>query len=147
MYCSLLCRLGVYRLVMSHTFLYKKLDEYGKNHNEKILKKVICEGERLLALEKTDVNFDDHPLAAPDTGRKIVFDNFDFKQQVRIMYRLLKWHSKQSKAFNSSDCGFNSLNSQYIHVNTLSNVLAFLQVAPVSPKGKDLWLGWDKCSV
>ena len=69
---SMLCRHGVYRLVVSHTFLYKKLDEYGKNHNEKILKKVICEGERLQVLEKTDINSDDHPLAAPDTGRQIV---------------------------------------------------------------------------
>ena len=116
---SMLCRLGVYRLVVSHTFLYKK------NHNEKMLQKVICEGERLQVIEKTDINSDDHHLAAPDTGRKIVFDNFDFKQQVHIMYRLPKWHSKQSKAFNFSDCGFNSLNSQYIHVNTLLNVLGF----------------------
>ncbi len=76
----MLCRLGVYRLVVSHTFLYKKLDEYGKNHNKKILEKVICEGKRLQALEETEVNFD--VCAAADTGRKIVFDNFDFKQQV-----------------------------------------------------------------
>lgn len=81
----MLCRLGVYRLVVTHTFLYKKLDEYGKNHNEKILEKVICEGKRLQALEKTEINFDDHVCAAADSGRKIVFDNFDFKQQVHHM--------------------------------------------------------------
>ena len=53
---SMLCRLGVYRLVVSHTFLYKKLDEYGKEHNGKILEKVIGEGKRLQAIEKGKVN-------------------------------------------------------------------------------------------
>ena len=84
----MLCRLGVYRLVVSHTFLYKKLDEYGKNHNKKILDKVICEGRRLQALEKAEVNSDDVCDAA-DTGRKIVFDNFDFKQQVHSLYQII----------------------------------------------------------
>ena len=93
----MLCRLGVYRLVVSHTFLYKKLDEYGKDHNGKILEKVLCEGKRLQAIEKGKVNFDDHVCNAADTGRKIVFDNFDFKQQVHSFYRLLKWQSGQSK--------------------------------------------------
>jgi hypothetical protein len=91
----MLCRLGVYRLVVSHTFLYKKLDEYGKNHNEKILEKVICEGKRLQALEETEVNFD--VCAAADTGRKIVFDNFDFKQQVDSLYRVIQLHNHRSK--------------------------------------------------
>ena len=34
---STLSRLGVYRVTVSHTFLYKKLDEYGHNHNAAIL--------------------------------------------------------------------------------------------------------------
>ena len=34
---------------MSHTFLYKKLDEYGANHNKKIVEKIAAEEKRLKA--------------------------------------------------------------------------------------------------
>ncbi len=41
-----LCRLRVYRLAVSHTFLYKKLDEFGEKHNANILEKVVLRKER-----------------------------------------------------------------------------------------------------
>ena len=70
------------RLVVSHTFLYKKLDEYGKDHNEVILKNIKAEGERL---GKENVASNNVSSNASDKGRKIVFDNFDFKQNVHHM--------------------------------------------------------------
>ena len=84
-------------MVVSHTFLYKKLNEYGEKHNEKILKKVAIEGKRWEAgiLHKEDeiVEGDNGSgimcaftkTTEPDNGRKIVFDNFDFKQNVHHM--------------------------------------------------------------
>jgi hypothetical protein len=83
----------VYRLAVSHTFLYKKLDEFGEKHNANILEKVAAEGKRM---EAEIAQQNKEPVAAsenvkivetpePDAGRKIVFDNFDFKQNVHHM--------------------------------------------------------------
>ena len=80
----------MYRLAVSHTFLYKKLDEFGEKHNANILEKVAAEGNRM---EAEIAQQNKEPVAAsenvkivetpePDAGRKIVFDNFDFKQNV-----------------------------------------------------------------
>ena len=47
-------RLGNLRLAVSHTFLYKKMDEYGDNHLEKITSSVKEESDRL-AKAKSDI--------------------------------------------------------------------------------------------
>jgi hypothetical protein len=90
------------KLVFSHTFLYKKLDEFGHNHNSKILEKVKNESARLLTLwddvhgDQPGTGQDDLVVDATprtrqtttyeaDHGRKIVFDNFDFHQKVHHM--------------------------------------------------------------
>ena len=73
---------------MSHTYLYKKLDEHGKNHDQDTLTQVAKEGERMKEMK---LRKDGNPSAVPatcqarDKGRKIVFDNFDFKQLVDHM--------------------------------------------------------------
>ena len=51
---SSLVRLGNLRLAVSHTFLYKKMDEYGDNHLEKITSSVKEESDRL-AKAKSDI--------------------------------------------------------------------------------------------
>ena len=86
-----MCRLRVLRLVVSHTFLYKKLDEFGHYHNAKIMEKVKNESATLLSMWNNDYAINDHAdeVAAivshqADQGRKIVFDNFDFNQKVNI---------------------------------------------------------------
>jgi hypothetical protein len=96
--------------MVSHTFLYKKLDEFGYNHNGEIMEKVKNESARLLTIWNTDElndgantesdgdddtarNTDDTPPSADidkqsyekDNGRKIVFDNFDMHQRVHHM--------------------------------------------------------------
>ena len=71
-----MCRLRVIRLVVSHTFLYKKLDQFGHDHNAKIMEKVRNESARLLSIWSED---------ASDQGLKLVFDNFDFNQKVHHM--------------------------------------------------------------
>ena len=87
-----MCRLRVLRLVVSHTFLYKKLDEFGHYHNAKIMEKVKNESATLLSMWNNDYAINDHAdeVAAivshqADQGRKIVFDNFDFNQKVHHM--------------------------------------------------------------
>lgn len=76
----------VLRLVVSHTYLYKKLDQYGQNHNAKILDKVQAESARMLQLwEKENTVITGQSITPADSGRKIVFDNFDFIQKVHHM--------------------------------------------------------------
>lgn len=71
---------------MSHTYLYKKLSEYGENHDHEILTKVAKEGERMKELSvHTDGNAAPTTCLPQDQGRKIVFDNLDFKQLVHHM--------------------------------------------------------------
>ena len=43
-------RLSVLKLVVSHTFLYKKLDAFGHHHNGKIVEMVKNESTRLLTV-------------------------------------------------------------------------------------------------
>ena len=43
---AILCRLRVLRLVVFHIFLYKKLDQFGHDHNAKIMEKVRNESAR-----------------------------------------------------------------------------------------------------
>jgi hypothetical protein len=52
------------KLVVSHTFLYKKLDEFGHQHNGKILEMVKNESARLLTL--WDGVHDDQPGTSQD---------------------------------------------------------------------------------
>lgn len=104
-----LCRLDSLRVTTSHSYYYKKLDEFGKNFNAPILERVKKESERLkrvnspkqqrVDLQSPSSNSDQdehtHPLTRPlvpldvvlsaDKGRKLVFDNFDFRQQVHGM--------------------------------------------------------------
>ncbi|CAB4028993.1 Hypothetical predicted protein [Paramuricea clavata] len=83
-----LCRLRINRLAVSHTYLYKKLDEYGKNHHQNILTQVAKDRERMKEMK---LHKDGNPSAVPatcqarETARKIVFDTFDFKQLVHHM--------------------------------------------------------------
>ena len=82
-----MCRLRVLRLVKSHTFLYKKLDQFGHDHNAKIMEKVRNESARLLSIWSEDESDQDEVFShqLPDQGRKLVFDNFDFNQKVHHM--------------------------------------------------------------
>ena len=95
----------VLKLVVSHTFLYKKLDAFGHQHNGKILEMVKNESTRLLTVwndvpsdesatvkDSNDVvdftssgDFSSTTSYEADLGRKIVFDNFDFMQKVHHM--------------------------------------------------------------
>jgi hypothetical protein len=47
---------------VSHTYLYKKLDEYGKNHDQDILTQVAKEGERMKEMK---LRKDGNPSAVP----------------------------------------------------------------------------------
>jgi hypothetical protein len=72
-----------------------KLNEYGEKHNENILEKVVIEGTRLkteIAQKNDEIDERDSGIVhaateatEPDIGRKIAFDNFDFKQNVHHM--------------------------------------------------------------
>eukprot|EP00794_Sanderia_malayensis_P002297 gene2297-2644_t len=64
------------RIGVSHTFMYKKLDEFGHQHLEEVLQSVKDESERL---SSNDCNTEE------DHGRKIVFDNIDHRTEVRCM--------------------------------------------------------------
>ena len=74
--------------MVSHTFLCKKLDQFGHDHNAKIMERVRNESARMLSLWNNDAsagNTDEVLSNQIDGGRKIVFDNFDFNQKVHHM--------------------------------------------------------------
>ena len=76
---------------MSHHYYYKKMDEYGKDFAINVVQRVKNESERLKHQYGASSTQDPTPsaslsvLVTPDKGRKIVFDNFDFKQHVHSM--------------------------------------------------------------
>ena len=89
-----LARLSTLRITTSHTYLYKKLDEFGKDHDKPIREAVARQSEYMASVR-------DHPSAenedqrsekstksachTPDCGRKMVFDNLDYSQEVHWM--------------------------------------------------------------
>ena len=85
--------MGPLKLTTSHTYVYKKLDEFGKDYNEHILESVNRQGEFMKQqMEgKTDANpepvksLQNRNLIAPDVGRKLVFDNIDYRHEVHYM--------------------------------------------------------------
>ena len=76
---------------MSHHYYYKKMDEYGKDFAINVVQRVKKESERLKHQHGASSTQDPTPsaslsvLVTPDKGRKIVFDNFDFRQHVHSM--------------------------------------------------------------
>lgn len=67
------------------------MDEYGTDFAAPVVSKVKKESERLEKIHGVNVasTQNDQPpppvVMAPDRGRKLVFDNFDFKQHVHNM--------------------------------------------------------------
>ena len=76
---------------MSHHYYCKKMDEYGKDFAINVVQRVKNESERLKHQHDASSTQGSTPsaplsvLVTPDKGRKIVFDNFDFKQHVHSM--------------------------------------------------------------
>ena len=86
-----LSRLSSLRLAVSHHYYYKKMDEYGKDFAINVVQRVKKESERLKHQHGASSTQDPTSsaslsvLVTPDKGRKIVFDNFDFRQHVHSM--------------------------------------------------------------
>lgn len=87
------------RLAVSHTFLYRKLDEHGKDHAKSITESVTNQGQYMahkhqLSTASLHLQTEDSTAAQPpnsmnspkpDNGRKITFDNLDYRQEVHYM--------------------------------------------------------------
>ncbi|KAJ7389081.1 hypothetical protein OS493_033663 [Desmophyllum pertusum] len=99
---SSIARLSTLRLAVSHTYLYKKLDEFGKEHTKSITDAVTNQGQYMAQEAVTSASMDPvEPRAStesqanpppcretihkPDVGRKITFDNLDYRQEVHHM--------------------------------------------------------------
>lgn len=83
-------RLKAICLAPSHTTYYKKLDEYGKQHDAEIRNKVSKESERLQNLHPNSPSQSLEPVRTNsiinvDVGRKIVLDNIDYHQSTHNM--------------------------------------------------------------
>ena len=83
-------RLKAICLAPSHTTYYKKLDEYGKQHDAEIRNKVSKESERLQNLHPISPSQSLEPVRTNsivnvDVGRKIVLDNIDYHQSTHNM--------------------------------------------------------------
>jgi len=104
-YQTTLARLCPLRLTTSHVYLYKKLDIFGKEHDKQIVDavhhqcKVMAHGKHDQVHNSDDnPEYTNHPsnppsnppsinglLLSPDVGRKLVFDNIDWHQEVHFM--------------------------------------------------------------
>lgn len=74
------------RVTTSNTYVYKKLDEFGKDHNKKILDAVMQQGEFMEQKSQGSTQIrQNKKLIVPDVGRKLVFDNIDYRHQVHYM--------------------------------------------------------------
>ena len=67
------------RITTSHTYLYKKLDEYGAGYRDEILNAV--ENQCMFLKRNPEVMESDDQQSC-DHGRKITIDNFDYQQNV-----------------------------------------------------------------
>ncbi|XP_028404057.1 uncharacterized protein LOC114526731 isoform X1 [Dendronephthya gigantea] len=84
-----LARLCPLKITTSHTYVYKKLDEFGKDYNKDILHSVKEQGE-FMEQRAAQINPDAHGQQnnrcfTQDVGRKLVFDNIDYHQEVHRM--------------------------------------------------------------
>ena len=84
-----LARLSTLRITTSHTYLYKKLDEFGKDHDKPLREAVAKQSEYMASVR-------DHPSAenedrlsdiankskchTPDCGHKMVFENLNYSR-------------------------------------------------------------------
>lgn len=94
---STIARLSALRVAVSHTFLYKKLDEYGTEHAKSITDAVTKQGQYMAQQHQSVTastqagacTVDPPPsntnLFQSDVGRKITFDNIDYRQEVHNM--------------------------------------------------------------
>ena len=84
-----LLRLSVLNLTTSHTFMYKKLDEFGLNHDEKILKRVGDESKRLTQINKEIATpcSNNNPAANDDPIKEYHVDHQKMQAIVRSFVR------------------------------------------------------------
>ena len=86
-----LTRLCSLKITCSHTFLYKKLDQFGEDHNKHILESVKQQGEFMelqAERQKCDAGLladQKNKCVVQGVGRKLVFDNIDYRQEVHYM--------------------------------------------------------------
>ena len=81
-----LARLGPLRVTTSHTYAYKKLDEFGKDYNKKVLDSVMQQGEFMeQKAQGCSQVHKNKKLIIPEVGRKLVFDNIDYRHEVHHM--------------------------------------------------------------
>ena len=91
---------GSLRVTTGHSYCYRKLDEFGEEYAASVEKKVKDETARLQKQHQAPTEAPSSTSSPPlvtegqsqqstvitaDKGRKLVFDNFDFKQEVHSM--------------------------------------------------------------
>lgn len=91
-----LARLAPLRLTTSHTYLYKKLDEFGQDYDLKIKNSVQKQSDYMVKNSNhsgdtisTDLDkkepLPNNVCMQYDDGRKLTFDNLDYRQDVHHM--------------------------------------------------------------
>ena len=96
---STIARLSTLKVAVSHTYLYKKLDEFGEDHTKLINEAVTRHSQYMAQGGQLSLNTiqarafsEPQPIQQhrknniqPDVGRKITFDNLDHHQEVHYM--------------------------------------------------------------
>ena len=66
-------------------YFQKKLEEFGKDHTKHINDAVSLQGQYMQAKSTTAAGNPSNQDATPDVGRKLTFDNLDYRQEVHYM--------------------------------------------------------------
>ena len=125
-----LARFKTLRLTTSHTYLYKKLDEFGKEHKKSICDAVVHQGQYMC--NNRCVDGAEQPqcpqVDSPDTGRKLVFDNLDYTQEVHWM----------TEGHQNIDC-------HYVTAMSTENRVSGNELSPVPPPHGVMEMENGKC--
>lgn len=78
-----LARLKPLCIATSHVYFNKKMDEFGKDHTHEITEAVKNQAKVMEALSNSSGNSTEN--LTQDPGRKLTFDNIDFRQKVHHM--------------------------------------------------------------
>ena len=151
-----MARMSKLRITTSHKYLYKKLDEFEKDHTQKVKDAVTKQGlylqqqlkekdaENLLSTQENPSDTNEpiitrHGSAAitrytPDTGRKITFDNLDYHQDV---HHMSEEHQNIDKHFITSMSTENRVHGNHLSDQLPSTGLKEMENGKCLPSLKD----------
>ena len=106
-------RFAKLRLVISPNHLYKKVEEYGADHDAVVKEMVDNDGKWLASQKKHDLSIQANG-AQPSVGFKLTVDNVDYTQNVHYM---TENHQNKDKHYVSINATVNRVSANHFSDN------------------------------